>query len=197
MDYMEAASDLVVLYRIDQLPKEVIRQVEALERAAELTAEAMPNLRSMRDLSGYWIEINRLENQSDQVYRRLLAKLFSGDYDALTVLKLKEVVDQLENAADAFEHVANTVEANRDQGVLRVQLAGLIVVIAVAHVFACTNGFHDAANAIATSVSTRALSPRAALLVAAVMNLFGALLGTGVAQTVGSGIIEPRAAPRG
>jgi uncharacterized protein len=111
MDFMEAASDLVVLYRIDQLPKEVIRQVEVLERAAELTAEAMPNLRSMRDLSEYWIEINRLENQADQVYRRLLARLFSGDYDALTVLKLKEVIDQLENAADAFEHVANTVEA--------------------------------------------------------------------------------------
>jgi len=111
MDFMEAAADLVVLYQIDWLPKEVIRQVEVLERAAELTAEAMPNLRSMRDLSEYWIEINRLENQADQVYRKLLAKLFGGDYDALTVLKLKEVVDQLENAADAFEHVANTVEA--------------------------------------------------------------------------------------
>ena len=58
----------------------------------------------------FWIELNRLENQADQVYRRLLARLFSGDYDALTVLKLKEVVDQLEAAADAFEHVANTVE---------------------------------------------------------------------------------------
>ncbi len=111
MDFMEAAADLVVLYQVDQLPKEVIRQVEVLERAAELTAEAMPSLRSMRDLSEYWIEINRLENQADQVYRRLLARLFSGDYDALTVLKLKEVIDQLENAADAFEHVANTIEA--------------------------------------------------------------------------------------
>ena len=81
-----------------------------LERAAELTAEAMPRLRSMKDLSEFWIELNRLENQADQVYRRILAKLFSGEYDALTVLKLKEVVDQLEAAADAFEHVANTVE---------------------------------------------------------------------------------------
>ena len=41
----------------------------------------------------------------------MLATLFGGEYDALTVLKLKEVVDQLENAADAFEHVANTVES--------------------------------------------------------------------------------------
>ena len=110
MDAMEAAVDLVVLYQIGELPPEVADQVDVLERAAELTAEAMPRLRSMKDLSEFWIELNRLENQADQVYRRLLARLFGGDYDALTVLKLKEVVDQLEAAADAFEHVANTVE---------------------------------------------------------------------------------------
>ena len=46
---------------------------------SELTADAMPRLRSMKDLSGYWIEINRLENQADKVYRRLLAELFNGD----------------------------------------------------------------------------------------------------------------------
>ena len=110
MDYMEAAVDLVVLYKISDLPAEIADQVDVLERAAELTADAMPRLRSMKDLSEFWIELNRLENQGDQVYRRLLARLFSGEYDALTVLKLKEVVDQLEAAADAFEHVANTVE---------------------------------------------------------------------------------------
>jgi predicted phosphate transport protein (TIGR00153 family) len=110
MDAMEAAVDLVVLYQIGDLPSEIADQVDVLERAAELTAAAMPRLRSMKDLSDYWIELNRLENQADQVYRRLLARLFSGEYDALTVLKLKEVVDQLEAAADAFEHVANTVE---------------------------------------------------------------------------------------
>jgi predicted phosphate transport protein (TIGR00153 family) len=110
MDFMEAAVDLVVLYNIDELPAEVADQVDVLERAAELTAAAMPRLRGMKDLNEFWIELNRLENQADQVYRRLLARLFSGEYDALTVLKLKEVVDQLEAAADAFETVANTVE---------------------------------------------------------------------------------------
>ena len=110
MDAMEAAVDLVVLYQIGELPPEVADQVDVLERAAELTAQAMPRLRSMKDLSEFWIELNRLENQADQVYRRLLARLFNGEYDALTVMKLKEVVDQLEAAADAFEHVANTVE---------------------------------------------------------------------------------------
>lgn len=110
MDAMEAAVDLVALYQISELPTGLAQQVEVLERAAELTADAMPRLRTMKSLNEYWIEINRLENQADQVYRKLLAHLFSGEYDALTVMKLKEVVDQLEAAADGFEHVANTIE---------------------------------------------------------------------------------------
>ncbi|HEX2177392.1 MAG TPA: inorganic phosphate transporter [Nocardioidaceae bacterium] len=70
------------------------------------------------------------------------------------------------------------------------QLAVVIAVVIVALIFDYTNGFHDAANAIATSVSTRALTPRIALLLAASMNFLGAFLGTKVAETVGSGIIE-------
>ena len=68
---------------------------------------------------------------------------------------------------------------------------GLVVIIAVALAFDYTNGFHDAANAIATSVSTQALTPRAALVLAAVMNVVGALVSTKVAKTVGAGIITP------
>ena len=67
---------------------------------------------------------------------------------------------------------------------------GIIVVITTAMGFNYTNGFHDAANAIATSVSTRALTPRVALAMAAVFNLLGSFLGAKVAKTVGSGIIE-------
>ena len=66
----------------------------------------------------------------------------------------------------------------------------IVAVIVVALGFDYTNGFHDAANSIATSVSTRALTPRAALVMAAAMNLVGAFLGTGVAETIGSGIVE-------
>lgn len=111
MDHMEAAVDLIVLYQIGDLPPGVTDQVEVLSRMSELTAEAMPRLRSMRDLAEYWIEINRLENQADQSYRRLLAELFNNGTDAITILKLKEVIDELEAAADAFETVANTVES--------------------------------------------------------------------------------------
>ena len=71
-----------------------------------------------------------------------------------------------------------------------IPVLGVVAVIALAMGFNYTNGFHDAANAIATSVSTRALTPRVALAMAAVANLFGAFFGTKVAQTIGSGIIE-------
>ena len=105
MDFMEEAVDLTLLYEVVRLPKELANQVEVIQRCAELTAESMPRLRTMQDLEEYWIEINRLKN-----HRRILAKLFSGKYEALEVLKLKDVVDSLEDAIDAFETVANIVE---------------------------------------------------------------------------------------
>ncbi len=67
----------------------------------------------------------------------------------------------------------------------------LILVIALALIFDFINGFHDTANAIATSVSTRVLSPQQAIAMAAVMNLVGALSGTAVAKTVGAGLVDP------
>jgi inorganic phosphate transporter, PiT family len=66
----------------------------------------------------------------------------------------------------------------------------LVVVVIVALGFDFTNGFHDTANAVATSVSTRALSPRNAVAIAALANLAGAFVTTAVAKTVGSGIID-------
>lgn len=113
MDHIEAVGNLVYLYGLSELPalpREMTDLVEALNAQAKLTAEAMPRLKSMKNLRDYWIEINRLENDGDRAYRMLLVRLFSGEYDALTVLKLKEVADELEAACDAFEHVANTVE---------------------------------------------------------------------------------------
>jgi hypothetical protein len=110
MDFFEAAGDLIVLYDLEVLPLEMQRMTEILVRGAELTSGAMPRLKSLTNLADYWIEINRLENDADKLYRRFLARLFSGEYDALTVLKMKEIAEQLEGAADALENVANTVE---------------------------------------------------------------------------------------
>ena len=110
MDMMDEAVDLVLLYEVTELPPETTQQVEVLQRCAELTAAAMPSLESMGSLDEYWIEINRLENTGDKSYRRILANLFSGEYEALEVLKLKDIVESLEGAIDAFEKVANIVE---------------------------------------------------------------------------------------
>jgi inorganic phosphate transporter, PiT family len=74
---------------------------------------------------------------------------------------------------------------------------GLLTIVVVALAFDYTNGFHDAANAIATSVSTKALTPRVALVMAAVMNVVGAVISTKVAATVGGGIIAPPQGSRG
>ena len=110
MDFMEEAVDLVLLYDITHLPAEVAEQVQVIQRCAEITADSMPRLKTMKDLDEFWIEINRLENAGDKCYRKILAKLFSGEYEALEVLKLKDVVDSLESAIDAFETVANVIE---------------------------------------------------------------------------------------
>jgi predicted phosphate transport protein (TIGR00153 family) len=116
LDAVEEAADRIVLYRLGTLPDGIAAQVEVLQRAAAATAEAMPRLERMAELQEYWIEVNSLENEADDIYRTLLGDLLAPPdsappSDVLTVLKIKEVVETLEEAADAFETVANTVES--------------------------------------------------------------------------------------
>jgi predicted phosphate transport protein (TIGR00153 family) len=110
MDMMDEAVDLVLLYEVRVLPPELAEQVSVIQQCADLTAAAMPNLQSPQSLEEYWIEINRLENAGDRNHRRILAKLFSGEFKTIEVLKLKDIVEALEHAIDAFETVANIVE---------------------------------------------------------------------------------------
>lgn len=110
MDHIEETADLIVLYRIDELPEGMAEQLEILARMAEITAEAMPKLRTMKDLPSYWIEINRLENQADGLHRKMVSELFNNATDAMHVIKMRDIIDGFENAADAFEKVAHMVE---------------------------------------------------------------------------------------
>ncbi|MXG89878.1 DUF47 family protein [Nocardioides flavescens] len=110
MDMMDEVVDLILLYEVRTLPPDLSQQVEVLQRCAELTSAAMPKLQSPQSLEEYWIEINRLENAGDKNHRRILASLFSGQYKTIEVLKLKDIVEALEGAIDAFESVANTIE---------------------------------------------------------------------------------------
>jgi predicted phosphate transport protein (TIGR00153 family) len=111
VDAVEGAADFIVLAGVGNLPPLMIEQIRLLKRSADETADAMARLRTLQDLEPYWIEVNRLENEADRVYRKLLSRLFSGDYDALTMVKLREVADDFEDAADALEHVAHAVES--------------------------------------------------------------------------------------
>jgi uncharacterized protein len=114
MDDMEEVADLVVLYRMGELPRGVIEQVGVLQRCAELTAEAMPRLSTMKNLREFWVEINSLENEGDRTHRQLLSDIFDGltpaGTDPIEIMKIKEIADLLESAVDGFERVANAIE---------------------------------------------------------------------------------------
>lgn len=110
MDALEEAGDRVVLYRVGRLPAAILEQMSSVQRAAEVTAHAMPSLRAPERLGHFWVEINRLENEADRTYRGLLADLYSDPPDPIELMKLKEIADLLEHAADAFERVAAAVE---------------------------------------------------------------------------------------
>lgn len=114
VDTMDEAGDLIVLYKLDEMPElfveHLTRQAEVLSKCAKLTAEAMPKLKKPMDLKPYWLEINILENQGDQAYRRALADLFESGLDAIDIIKLKDIITTLETSTDAFESVAHNIE---------------------------------------------------------------------------------------
>ncbi len=110
LDHIEATAEYLQLHKIEQPLPQMVAQAETLARAAKHTADAMPNLRKMKNLETYWIEINRLENEGDRSYRRTIAELFSGDYKAMDVLKWKDIIEEIETAIDRLEDVAYTIE---------------------------------------------------------------------------------------
>lgn len=110
LDFVEEAADLLVLYNVSDLPPDLVNLSELLTEAARLTADGMRRLPARRSLEEYWIAVGEVEKRADQAFRRFLSRLFASGADPLTVMKLKQVGEALEAAADAFEHVADTVE---------------------------------------------------------------------------------------
>jgi uncharacterized protein len=111
LDHVEAAAEYLQLHKIEEPLPQMVSLAETLGSAARLTATAMPGLRKMRGLDSYWVEINRLENEGDRLYRRTIAELFSGDYKAMDVLKYEKIIEEIEQAIDRLEDVANTIES--------------------------------------------------------------------------------------
>ncbi|MEP7032436.1 MAG: DUF47 family protein [Actinomycetota bacterium] len=113
MDGVEAVSDLFLLHHIEAPLPQMKAQVDVLLRATQQTELALGLLQKMdrERLEPYWIEINTLENEGDQLYRHAVAELFSGEHKAMDVLRWKEVIENLEEALDGTENVANIIES--------------------------------------------------------------------------------------
>jgi predicted phosphate transport protein (TIGR00153 family) len=110
VDAMDEATDFIVLADVGDLPSLMMDQIRLVQQAAGETADAMGRLATLQDLEPYWIRVNELENEADQVHRQLLSQLFGGSFKTLQVLKLRQVADLFEEATDALEHVAHAVE---------------------------------------------------------------------------------------
>jgi hypothetical protein len=111
LDHIDAAADFVVLHDIAEPLPECAKQADVLVRAAAVAHEALERLHTLKGLSDYWVEINRLENEGDSIYRRTVAHLFSGDFKGLEVLKHRDVIEEIEAAIDSLEDVANVIES--------------------------------------------------------------------------------------
>lgn len=110
LDHIDAAAELFVLHKIESPLPEMKAQADVIVRASRTTREALEQLPKYSKLRDYWVEINRLENEGDRIYRQATADLFGGDHKAMDVLKWKEIIDELEAAIDQLEDVANSLE---------------------------------------------------------------------------------------
>ncbi len=111
LDAVWAAADLIVLHRIAEPLPEMQQLAGVLRKAGAATLIAVQGLRDDHDVMPHVIEVNRLENEGDRIHRRAVARLYSGEFKAMDVLKWKDVLDNLEAALDSCEDIANVIES--------------------------------------------------------------------------------------
>jgi uncharacterized protein len=113
LDLIEAAAERVALYEVTNLPDFVIKLADSLlsaTHAVEKAVKLLPQVKQPKEMLDVCVEINRLENEADDAYRHGLATLFKGGYDAIEVMKWRDIIDNLESATDKCEDVANILE---------------------------------------------------------------------------------------
>jgi len=115
VDAVEEAADMLVLHKVEEPIQPVREQARIIRRAAEETARGLRYLRKLdlRRLRAYQVAVTELEEEGDRVYRRARADLynFDAEHPARYVLIWKDIIEQLEESLDGFEHVANTMES--------------------------------------------------------------------------------------
>lgn len=111
VDDILAAADLLVLHRVDQPLAEMLELAETLVQTANATEALIKKLPALKGMDAELESIDQLESTADRAYRRCVARLFSGEYDALDVLKTKDVVEAIESSVNRLENVSDIVES--------------------------------------------------------------------------------------
>ncbi len=110
VDYIEETADFLGLYGIEAPMEQSLLMADVLVKACEQLAAALAHLRGFKDLERYWIEIHRLENEGDRLYRDAVASLFANGIDPMVVIRWKDLFAVLERAVDATETAAHILE---------------------------------------------------------------------------------------
>jgi uncharacterized protein len=110
VDHIEETADFMGLYRIEAPMDQSQALAEVLVKSCEQLYGLLQNLRGFKGLDHYWIEIHRLENDGDRIYRDAIASLFADRIDPMVVIRWRDVFLRLERAIDATETSASIVE---------------------------------------------------------------------------------------
>jgi predicted phosphate transport protein (TIGR00153 family) len=110
IDAIEAAASRMVLFKIDRPTPEALELCETIVTSTEQLLKAVSHMPRLDDIDEYCIEINRLENTADDIYRRAIGNLFSNGTSPLDVIKWLDIYEILESATDRCEDVANILE---------------------------------------------------------------------------------------
>jgi predicted phosphate transport protein (TIGR00153 family) len=110
VDYIEEVADFMGLYRIEAPMDQAHALCEVLVKSCDQLFGLLTNLRGFKDLDHYWIEIHRLENDGDRIYRDAVASLFAGRIDPMVVIRWRDIFLRLERAIDATETSASILE---------------------------------------------------------------------------------------
>ncbi len=111
VDDIEEAADFMGLFKIEAPMEQAHELANILAQSCEQVSGALTNLRGFKGLEHYWVEIHRLENEGDRVWREALASLFQGGIDPMVVIRWKDIFGLLERAIDSTETAAHTIEA--------------------------------------------------------------------------------------
>ena len=111
VDDTEEAADFMNLYAIEAPMEQAHTLAGILHESCKEVSGALTNLRGLEGLDKYWIEIHRLENEGDRVWREAVAALFSTGIDPMVVIRWKDIFGVLERAIDSTESAAHTIEA--------------------------------------------------------------------------------------